>query len=408
MEVMTMAVANQINRGYVGVYGIFDTRRKYDLSDKIIWEDRMIAKFLNVMSRNLTKIAVSDPEPRLLNYVPEASVFPLASDAASGATSLSIADTYANQLQAGDELAIVPKTLDATSTVYIYTVTGLGTSSGGVTPVNISPATSVAHTAANVDIVWLANAVEEGGGGGVPIFKEPGYIETYLQTFHKVIGETRTRMNSDYYGKLSLQQRAKIKRAQLMEQVEFALFLNKKNKEIVNGAEKRKTPGLLETIPPANKVDMTGKMEIKAFSAVAEQNIFAQGNKRREKFLYVGGGFKNNLDAMFYNNPQLYFTNKDLSNFYGFDISTLNLGSGKLHVVVEDIWRGTGLYNSAFWVDMDYVTYLYLKNSDFQIAKNTEDNNKKWNRTEWVLWGEIGLYVAFQNAHGFMYNPSTP
>jgi len=404
-------------RNYEGTEGIFSTRRKHDLSDKMIFEDRTTAAFLNVLSRNLTKQMVKDPEPKILNYVPESNVFGtlMNASAAGTGTRFDIADAYAQQLQVGDDLLVVAKTMINTTVIERVTVTAVGTVGGGndaSTQVTVARdqngVGAINIVNANFDIVWAGNSVAEGEAGGYPIGKEPGSLTNYTQTFEKTIGETRTRKNTDIYAKMDLAKQAKLKRELLMEEIELAFFLGSLDKETVSGKTKRWTRGVLESIPADNKQSLANLMSPYLLAKFAEEHAFAQGNKRNVKWWFVGGGLQTLIDGIFYNDSQIYKTNMDLSKYYGYRIKTLSFGAGDFNVVKCPAFRGTGLYSNGFIIDMDYVAYMYLQNSDLQIVPNTESASAKWNRTEWKLFGELGLMMTFLNSHLFTYGATFP
>lgn len=408
--------ANQINRGYAGVSGIFTTRRQYDLSDKMIFMDRAIVKFWNMLSRNMTKLKVSDPEPRMLEFTPKSNVFGFASgasDPGTTGTTFSIANAYAQQLQAGDMIKVVPSTitgaLSSTSeTVRVSSVADAGASNTDVTVIRNGGdgGTGINIVAANYDLIWVGDSVKDGGAGGIPIGKEGNYFENYIQTFTKKVGETRIEKLTNTYGKnnFSLAAKSQQERELIMESINFAFLLGTQNRFWEDGATVRETGGILSD-SSVTAVTLASKMGIPEFLGVMESDFFDVGNKKRVKTLICGGGLAEDIDAMGWS-ESMYQTDPDLSRLYGFEIKTIRGRAGKLNIVKEDSFRGTGLYNAGAVVDMDYVAYMHM--DDLTLKKNTVPNEAGWNRDEWILYGDLGLFFAFATAHKLVHSPSAP
>lgn len=408
--------SNQINRGYKGVAGIFDKRRMFDMSDEMIFIDRAIVKFWNMLSRNMTKMKVTDPEPRMLEFTPESNVFVLyagTSDPGTTGTTFSIGNTYAQQLQAGDLVKVVPKTITSALSAVVESVKvdSVGSAGANYTDVTVvrnggKGGTGINVTVTGYDLIWQGDAVEDGGAGGFPVGKEAGYFDNYIQTFHKKVGETRIEKNTKTYGKqhFSLGKKSQMKRELLLESINWTLYTGKQDAYWKNGAKVRMTGGIASD-SGVTAVDLTGKMGIPEFLGVMESDFFDVGNKRRHKILYCGGGLAEKVDAMGWS-ESMYQKEPDLSAFYGFDIKTIDGRPGKLSVVKEDSFRGTGFYNAGVVIDWDYVAYMFM--DDLSIDKTIVQSQAKWNREEWVLFGDLGLFFAFATAHKLVHSATSP
>lgn len=408
--------ANQINRNYLGVAGIFDKRRIYDMSDEMIYMDRAIVKFWNMLSRNMTKMKVTDPEPRMLEFTPKSIVFTFgagASDPSTTGTTFTIANTYAQQLQAGDQLKVVPKTITGALATAIEQVRVVEVGSAGATNTDVTVVrnggkggTGIAITAADFDIIWVGDAVKDGGAGGYPIGKEAGYFENYIQTFTKKVGETRMEKNTKTYGKshFSLGKKSQQERELLIESINWMFYTGKKDAFWEDGAKIRLSGGVASDAATA-AVSLAGKMGIPEFLSTMESDFFDVGNKRRHKILYCGGGLAEDIDAMGWS-ESMYQMNPNMSKFYGFDIKDIVGRAGRLSIVKEDSFRSTGFYNAGVVIDPDYVAYMFM--DDLTIDKNPIQNQAKWNREEWILFGDFGLFYAFGAAHKLVHSPSAP
>jgi hypothetical protein len=408
--------SNQINRGYLGVAGIFDKRRIYDMSDEMIFMDRAIIKFWNMLSRNMTKMKVGDPEPRMLEFTPKSNVFTLyagTSDPGTTGTTFSIANTYAAQLQADDLLKVVPKTITGalSSAVESVRVDDVGSAGANYTDVTVvrnggKGGTGINVTVAGYDLIWIGNAHEDGAAGGYPIAKDAGYFENYIQTFSKKVGETRMEKNTKTYGKkhFTLGAKSVQERELLLEEINFTFYTGKQDAYWKDGSKLRMTGGVASD-SGVSAVSLASKMGIPEFLSVMESDIFDVGRKKRHKVLYCGGGLAEDIDAMGWS-ESMYQMNPKMSEFYGFDIKDIRGRAGRLSIVHEESFRSTGFYNAGVVIDPDYVAYMMM--DDLQIDKNIIQQQAKWNREEWILFGDLGLFFAFAGAHKLVHSPSAP
>lgn len=407
--------ADGVSTGFKGYAGIFTQRRKYDLSDKVVYKGRVHAKMLNILSRNLTKMATTEIEPRIFEFSEFNDVITLNNNAGTG-TTFDIANADAQVLQENDILSIVASSITSAPTIENVTVVSVGAEDGGsgagYTSVTVRRESSPINitTASDYKLVWLGNAVEENGAGSAAVSKEPNYVYNYLQLFDETIAESKDVANSEFYAKqfFAMNARATRRRDFLMRKINHAFYLGKRDRETAgNGHYRHKTGGILEWIPSGNKQSMSGKMTVEDWNTYATTTWFPVGNDRHEKWLAAGPQFHVKLENMFSQYYQLK-VNETLSKFYGIQVKTLEMSGGTLNIFREDVWYGSGLTNCGFILDGDYLAYMYLRNRDIQIERGTVNNSEKWNKDEMKIFGRVGLFRSYANAHHLLYDPSAP
>lgn len=406
--------ADGVSTGFKGYAGIFAQRRKYDLSDKVIYKSRVHAKLFNILSRNLTKMAVTELEPRIFEYTEENDVIAINNNPGTG-TTFNVANADGQILQEGDILAILQNSITAAPAQETIQVVSVGTKDSGgsgYTSLTVKRGSSAINiTDGSVySLIWMGNAIAENAGGSQPKTKEPNYTYNYLQLFEKTVGESKDTQNSEFYAKqfFSIQGQATRKRNILMRNINWAFYLNERNREIApDGNYKHFTGGIYEIIPTGNKLSMATSMSVNFWNEKSSTTWFKNGNDRREKFLAAGPKFLVELENMFTQYYRLD-VNETLSKFYGIQIKSIQLSGGTFHIFREEAFLGTGYTNCAFILDMDYLAYMYLRNRDIQLDKTVTNPDEKWNRIKWRLYGRIGLFRAYNDAHHFLYNPSAP
>jgi len=406
--------ADAVSTGFKGYAGIFAQRRKYDLSDKVIYKARVAAKLFNILSRNLTKMSVTELEPRIFEYTEENDVIAINNNPGTG-TSFNVSNADGQMLQEGDILAVLINSVTAApsqETIQVISVGAKDSGGAGYTTLTVKRGSSPINisTGSNYSLIWMGNAIAENAGGSQPRTKEPNYTYNYLQLFEKTVGESQDVKNSQFYAKqfFSIQGQATRKRDILMKNINWALYLGERNREIAaDGNYKHFTGGIYEIIPTANKLSMATSMSVNFWNEKSSTTWFKSGNSRHEKFVAAGPKFMVELENMFTQYYRLEI-NQTLSKFYGIQIKSIQLSGGTFHFFREEAFLGTGYTNCAFLLDMDYLAYMYLQNRDIQLDKNVTNPDEKWNRIKWRLYGRIGLFRAYADAHHFLYNPTPP
>jgi len=345
------STAGAVSTGFKGYAGIFTQRRKYDYSDRVISISRVAAKLINIFSKNLTKIAVTELEPRIFEFTEKNDVIAINNNPGTG-TTFAVANEDGLVLQNQDVLSIVKSSITAAPTIEQIVVSSVGAKdSGGAGYVNLTVrrgASPVNITlGSDYDLVWTGNALAENGGGSAPRTKEPNYQYNYLRLFEKTVGESKDVENSQFYAKqfFSISGAAARERDMLMKNINWAFYTGERNREIgPDGNYIHYTGGVYEIIPTANKMNMASNMTINYWQTQSALTWFSQGNKRRVKWLAAGPQFKSVLENMFTGYYRLD-VNETLSKFFGIKITTLELSGGTFNIFREESFLGTGFSN---------------------------------------------------------------
>lgn len=410
--------ADAVSTGYKGYAGIFEQRRKYDKSDLVIQKARVHAKMFNILSRNLTKMSVTDLEPRIFEFTLENDVMVIYNNPGEGQT-FELKNEDAQLLQKNDKLFVLINNITAAPSQETLIVTYVGPPDSGSTkgvgytdivvrradtPINIT-------YGSQYSLIWGGYTSGENLGAAQPRAKEPSYTYNYLELFTKTVGESKDVENSQFYAKnfFSLQGQMTRARDLLMKQINMTFYLGQRNREVTeDGNYRHYTGGLYELIPTANKLDMAGNMTVSYWNYITSTLLFKHGNDRHEKFCTGGPAFMVQLENMFHDMGYELRVNEEISRFYGVKIKTFDFSGGILHFMREDSFLETGYSNSAFVWDMDFIAYMYLTGRDIQIDKDVTDKSEKWNKTKWLIYGRLGLFRAYDLAHFFLFNPSAP
>ena len=410
--------ADGVSTGFKGYAGIFAQRRKYDYSDKVIQKSRVAAKLFNIFSKNLTKMAVTELEPRIFEFTEENDVIGINNNPGTG-TTFHLANADAQMLQQGDVLYVLKASITSSPSQESLNVESIGAEDSGssgytavvVTRAHLGGSAINISTGSDYNLIWGGISLAENAGGSQPRSKEPNYTYNYLQLFDKVVGVSKDTENSDFYAKqfFSLDAEATRKRNMLMRNINWSWYLGQRARKNSNdGNLKHYSGGMFEFIPSANILSMSGNMTISYWNTISSTTLFVQGNDRREKWCGAGPQFMTNLENMFESFGREIRINEQLSKFYGIQVKSMNFSGGTLNFFREEAFHGTGYSNSAFVLDGDYLAYMYLRNRDIQLKKDATNKSEEFNKTQWQLFGRIGLFRTYASSHFFLYNPSLP
>ena len=124
------ASADGVSTGFKGYAGIFAQRRKYDYSDKVIQKSRVAAKLFNIFSKNLTKMAVTELEPRIFEFTEENDVIGINNNPGTGNT-FHLANADAQMLQQGDVLYALKASITSSPSPESLNVESIGAEDSG-------------------------------------------------------------------------------------------------------------------------------------------------------------------------------------------------------------------------------------------------------------------------------------
>lgn len=412
------ANADQVSTGFKGYPGIFATRRKYDLSDKVIQKARVHAKMFNMLSRNMTKMSVTELEPRIFEYTMENDVIVITNDPSTG-TTFEMANVDAQMLQKEDKLFVVINDITSAPSQETIKVVSVGTKDAGSTNGTGYTDVTVRRGGTPIDItdgtayslVWGGWTGGENLGGPAIRTKEPNYTYNYLELFGKMVGESRDVKNSQFYAKQFFSIEGQMTRARdvLMKNINSTFYSGERDRETAeDGNYRHYTGGLYEVIPTANKLSLSSNMTISYWNQQSSINWFKQGNDRHEKMVSAGPAFMVEVENMFHSFGYELRVNEEISKFFGVKTKYFDFSGGTLNFIREESFLEMGYSNAAFIWDPDFIAYMYMANEDIQVHRDVTNNDEKWNKTQWLIEGRLGLFRAYDAAHHFLYNPSQP
>ena len=398
------------------------TRRKYDLSDKIIWKEKTHAPFLTILNRRLAKYKVTDPEPKIMQDGYTTVVFTL-NNAAGTATSFEFTDNEAALMQAGDVLGILNANAYSTelmeyALIQAVGAAGSGPAGAGYTLVTVQraylttgTATSSGATGQNIStasewrVVHLGTTYHEGAGVGEAKDVEVETKTNYTEIMKEAYEETGTFSKTNYYGPANFQYRARKARKDFMRRLEYKLFFGRIGKVTENGKPKRSTGGIHEFVYAAETdgthfIDFGNSATPTTWNTKSE-TFFTNGSE--SKWVFAGPGAMTLIDNAFVGQAHVYTKNEELSRKYLVKVKTLDTSHGTLNFVRTQCLSDIPIYTKTFFVlDLDYFNYMYLMGRDIQILKNVQTNDK--DTTKNAIFAEIGLHRSFEESHYYGYN----
>jgi len=427
----TPAAAEYVSRGSMGARGQYTTKRKYSLSDLIVWQDRKWGMFDNILRRELKTITVSDPEPKTLTKQEAPIKFSVHSDGTTTTVdedTLRISDTLAKFLQLGDTLVANQIFCDSDGANYsttkytsgytpeamiVDTVTLSGAAANIANVVvkrgnGAMPSSGVTTVLTEYKLVKTGNALEDGGTAPTAIWHEPNAVQNYCQLFSKTWSETETESNMDVYGKETMAQKAVRKRKDFFRESDAALFFGRKWKDVVGSQNRWFTGGIIEETPGSSTaldgesrfMDFGGAFDLETFREKMEI-AFRYGSD--SKVAFCGGKF---FTVLFNNLEKFITANDGLSKKWGWTVSDLETGHGILHLLRVPLFSELDTTGQAWaydmvGVDLDYVDLMIMKGMDVKIKSSVNDDDEHQEKDE--LYGQFGLHRTHPTAHFAMY-----
>ena len=456
----TKAAARSINIGPTGVADIFSKLRKYDQTNRIVSMSRSYAPLLTLITAKLSRLKVTDPEPRIWLDAPHEGVFtPTASQGTSYYT-LTMGTTNIRFFQAGDILSVIgmffrmytygtpstpnaadwntvrgssnynataggsdekiymPETLLVTAVDYVAgTLTvlrGDGSRSSGC------GATPDAQITTSMKVIKKGNANAENSGSPVAMSVQPMYDDNYCEIVKKSWGMSNTELGAQTWigsGQAELQRRAASRRNELAREIEVNLLFGHKARYYnASNLMVRTTGGILELIEAQSgllgdglskvfdlgdsNLSISGPYTSGGMMNLAEK-IFTYGNQN--KFCGVGQSFVTEFNNLF---PTMIRVNQELSSKLGLDVTDFVTGHGVLtfiHTPVLTLMAGSGAdqdFNRQFAViDLEYINMMEYR--PITVEQNIQGNDVDGVKHQ--LIGEIGWWRAFPDAHAYVY-----
>lgn len=427
----TKGTAEYVSSGSMGVLGTYTGKRKYSLSDIIVWQDRKWNMFDNILRMEMKTITVDDPEPKILTKQETPVKFNIHSDGTTTTLdedTVRISDTQAKFLQSGDILTVNQIFCDSDGANYTTTKF-----SSGYTPetlivksVNLSgaaanisnvvvsrgngyePSSGVTTILTEYKLIKIGNAIEDGGTAALPKWHEPADVQNFCQIFSRTWSETETETNTNVYGKETMAQKAVRNRRDLFREVDMAMLLGRKAKDQRNGQSRWRTGGIVEYIASssdaldgeARHIDLAGAFDLETYREKMEI-VFRYGSD--EKTSFNGGKFF----SVLYNTLEKFITMNDgLTKKWGWPVFDFETGHGIQHLLRHP-WFSEADTTGQAWamdqiiVDLEYVDLMKMANMDFKVKSNVNDDDEHQKKDE--LYGQVGLRRTHPTAHAYIF-----
>lgn len=422
----TPAAAGYVKQGPLGVGDVYSGKRKYSLSDLIVFQERTYAMLDTILRMELKTVPVTDPEPKVLTMAEAPVKFDVgtASSSENGYDDnvVGIADAQALFLQAGDILAAPDVFCDETGanysttkgtypaeTMVVESVTLSGLSSGQA-KVNVArgngskPTASVTQLSTAMDLIHIGNSLVDGGNAANPVSHEPTDVQNYCQFFSETYGVTTSEKPLEVYGKMTPAQRAEFTRRKFFRKHEAAMFFGRKAVLTQSGGAKQwLTGGMAEFVPLAataidgetRDIDFGGAFDLGRLRELTER-IYRYGNSQKVKHWFCGGKFYTYL----YNALEKFIhVNDAYSRKYGWAVYELELGHGiamlHRHPLLTDMSTSGNEYGAdAMIMDLEFLKLMnYIDVSVRQLDPG------RAHRDETEIYCQNGLWRTFPDAH---------
>jgi hypothetical protein len=296
----------------------------------------------------------------------------------SGGTTLKPGDTI--RVDASGEVMCVVSVVSDTSITVTRAVGPGGTAAG----------TAAAITAAtNSKLLYIGSAYREGAPRSVGVSFNPTQSSNVTQIFRDPVEMTRTATKTNYRtgDELKNQRRRALHKHSLG--IERAFWLGTRYETVESGQPKRYTDGVLNRIPAANIVTVSGGvMDMDEFESYLA-GMFAYGSG--EKLAYGSVGTMVKLGALVRKNS-LYNWGPDETE-YGMRVKRLYSPAGTLVLTEHPLFGQAGQFLANDLVIMDTANLKYRYITDTVKLSNRQDPGTDGECEEWLT--ECGLQVSF-------------
>ena len=427
----TPAAAEYVKQGPLGVGDVYSGKRKYSLSDLIVFQERTNAPLDTILRMEAKTVDVTDPEPKVLTMQEAPVRFGVSVNSSSSGLgpdddTVGISDADALFLQQGDVLMCPDIFCNAAGTTYTTTkydqppetmiiksvqLSGLSAGNALVRVARANgaePTSGVTQITTSMKLIHQGNALNDGGNAPNPVSHEPTDVQNYCQFFSKTWGVTDSEKPLDVYGKMTPAQRAEMKRKEFFRQKEIAYFFGRKAKiNQSGGAVQWLTGGIVEFVPAAataldgetRLIDFGGAFDLGRLRELTER-IYRYGNTAKVKHWFCDGKF---YSALYNAMEKFIHVNDAFSKRYGWAVYELELGHGSAllhrHPMLTEATTSTNEYGmDAIIVDLDYMKLMKF----IDVSVRSLDPGRA-HRDETEIFCQDGLWRTFPDAHAVIF-----
>ena len=296
----------------------------------------------------------------------------------SGGTTLKPGDTL--RVDASGEVMCVVTVVSDTSITVTRAVGPGGTAAGTAAAIAV---------ATNDKLLYIGSAYREGAPRSVGVSFNPTQYSNVTQIFRDPVEITRTAAKTEYRtgDELKNQRRRALNKHSLG--IERAFWLGTRFETTESGQPKRYTDGVLNRIPAANIVTVSGGvMDMDEFESYLA-GMFAYGSGEKLAFGSIATMVK--LGALVRKNSTYQWGPKETE--YGMDVQRLYSPAGTLVLTEHPLFGQAGQFMQNDLVILDTANLKYRYITDTVNLKNREDQGTDGQCEEWLT--ECGLQVSF-------------
>lgn len=408
-------------------------RRKYALSDEIIFREYANAPLFAMLRKRMQKKVVTDPEFKSMEEgYPVMGGTLQACTSAGVAAALAVGTTYFKWTNAGKQVR-PGDIIHISSNQTNQTNLSARISGENVEVVNIesddvirvarnngdgsNAANVTAASGTTLQFIIIGSSFEEGSSSPEALSDTIEMQQNYTQIFRSTWEMTRTARNTVMYGKDDWARIARKNRKVFARQIERSMLLGQRWRGFTNQKRQRKMGGVTwflsnghagnTTWSAANDlVDGNGTSRIWKIGDVTDTSnwsamriieamepTFRWGN--RDKVAFCGGGFITQFQRLFQN----YLRLENDPKMFGLRNLVFESPHGTLRLVREEEMSLGGYGNDCLILDLDYIKYVVMKGQDVQIERNLQAPGAHTQKDG--IFAELSLQLNFWEAHSW-------
>jgi len=240
--------------------------------------------------------------------------------------------------------------------------------------------------------VWIIGNVNEEGAGLRDIKSTtPTEKVGYCQIFRTPFGVTETaRKTETLIRENDFDYQRRKKGIEHMVDIERAFLFSKKHKDTSGTHPKRFTEGILNVISTYATANVDTEAEFETWL----EDVFAHGNT--EKYLFASAAVVSMINGWAKSKIQMVSKEKT----YGIQILRYVSPHGTLNIIKHPLLTGTPYGNYAIALDMECLTYRYLKDRDTKLLTNRQNPGDDERVDEYLT--ECGLMMEQEERHAIM------
>lgn len=275
-------------------------------------------------------------------------------------------------------------------------VTAQQATAGQLTVVRSFGGTAAAGMNDNDSLTILGGAAPENAAAEAAQQTQKSTASNYTQIARDPFGASGTLISSDLYGGDYMGYEAKARGIEHATKIELALWFGEKAEDTTNVdllQTVRRSCGGIDEVISTYSTDMGGALSLESLFDHAE-NAFYYGSNT--KFLFCGRAVSSNISLLAGNALQVVPPVKT----FGVAVERLVTPHGIWNIVSHKLFEGDEYSLRGYTVDMDALTYVYMRGRDTTLYTNIQANNVDGQVNEYMT--EFGLERRQEKRHAVM------